>query len=131
MWYLKSSLPDPQVFSLEEILELRQTLSRAGVLEQWWETLAAAINRLHAETLTEEQASELRQQLQKAANVMRQFWPTPERLAHFLQLEGWSYLAMQPHRAFALATGLQAPNAGLHSLEGKNGLTLLLSPAVP
>jgi hypothetical protein len=124
-----SILPDPQTLSLEEVLEFRESLSRKGILNDWWESAAAAIKRLRQESLAEEQWRDLQEHLQKAADEFHQHWPTSDKPAQHLRLESISFPGVQPDLAFILTAGLQPPGAELPITEGRNGITLLLSPA--
>ena len=129
--YLLSIVPDPQLLSLEEILEFRESLSREGILDNWWDSVAAAIGRLELETFTAEQWIDLRQHLHKAADAFHQYWPAPDKAIQYLRLEAVSYPDVQPDVAFSLTTGLQAVGPGLPITKGRNGITLLLCPSAP
>ncbi|UCE81969.1 MAG: hypothetical protein JSV47_09510 [Deltaproteobacteria bacterium] len=126
-----SILPDPRTLSLEEIFELRETLSHDGILDNWWEAVGAAVNRVLEETLSHEQWIDLQHGLQKIADEFQQHWPTPKKPAHYLRLDIMRYPSVPPDLAFCLATGLQPHEPGPHIPEGVNGITLLLSPSAP
>jgi hypothetical protein len=126
-----SILPDPHTFALEEILELRETLSHEGVLSSWWEAVAATIDRVVHETLSQEQWIDLHRDLQKIGDEFQHHWPPQKKPAHYLRLDVIRYPSVTPDLAFCLATGLQPPEPGPHIPEGVNGVTLLLSPSAP
>ncbi len=127
--HLLSILPDPQPLSLEQILELRDSLNRAGTLDNWRQSASAAINRLQQETLAEEQRRDLQENLQKSADQFQQHWPALAKPARYLRLESMLYLHLQPELVFSLTTGLQQPDPGLPFAKGRNGITLLLCPS--
>jgi hypothetical protein len=123
-------LPDPQNLSLEEILEMRKSLDAASVLGNWRASFSAAISRLQQETLSQEEWTDLGQQLQKAADSFRQHWPTKESSVTYLQLECICYPRLEAELAFSLATGLTPEVKEVQAPEGANGITLLLSSTV-
>ncbi len=129
--YLLSIIPDPQLLSLEEILELRESLCREGILDNWWDSVATAISRLELETFTAEQWIDLREHLQKAADAFHPYWPAQDKTIQYLRLDAMSYPNLQPEVAFSLTTGLQAVGPGLPTAKGKNGIILLLCPSEP
>ena len=127
---LLSILPDPQPLSLEQILELRDSLNRDGTLDNWRQSATTAINLLQQESLAEEQWRDLQENLQKSADIFHQHWPALDKPARYLRLESMLYPHLQPELVFSLTTGLQQPDPGLPFSKGKNGITLLLSPSV-
>jgi len=127
--HLLAILPDPQPLSLEEILKLRESLGREGVLNNWWDCVAAVTARLERETLTEGHWRDLQKNLQKAADEFRWHWPTLDKPSQTLRLDSMMYPGLQSVVAFALATGLQQPVPGAVTAKAGNGITLLLSPA--
>ena len=60
-----SLLPDPRSLSLDEVLGLRESLEKAGVLPRWWQAVAAAIHRLERESLSEGLCDALSAELQE------------------------------------------------------------------
>jgi hypothetical protein len=127
--YLLANLPDPQSLRLEEILELRESLSREGVLDNWWERLTSAASRLQQESLAEEQWRDLRKNLQSTADEFRLHWPGLDKPGHYLHLESILYPGLQAEVAFAVITGLQLPGPRAPITRDRSGITLLLSPA--
>ena len=126
-----SILPDPRTLSLEEILELRETLIHAGILDNWWEAVGAAINRVLEETLSHEQWSDCQHSLQNIGDEFQQHWPPPKKPADYLRLDIMRYPSVPSDLAFCLVTGLQPHEPGPHIPQGVNGITLLLSPSAP
>ena len=127
--YLLAVLPDPQPLPLEEILELRESLSRKGVIEKWCGVVATSTNRLQKEALNEKQWGDLRELLHKTADEFHQHWPASDKPGQFLRLESILHPGVQPDVAFSLATGLQPPGPGVPTTKGRYGITLLLSPS--
>jgi hypothetical protein len=126
---LLSILPDPQPLSLEQILELRDSLNRDGTLDNWRQSATTAINRLQEEALAEEQWRDLQENLQKSADNFLQHWPALDKPAGYLRLESMLYPHLRPELVFSLTTGLLQPDPGLLFSKGNNGITLLLSPS--
>ncbi len=126
---LLAILPDPQPLSLEEILKLRQSLGREGVLNNWSDCVAAVTARLEREILTEEQWRDLQENLQKAADEIRWHWPTSDKPGQALRLDSMIYPGLQSDVVFAVTTGLQQPASGEVIAKAGNGIMLLLSPA--
>jgi hypothetical protein len=126
---LLSILPDPQPLSLEQILELRDSLNRDGTLDNWRQSATTVINRLQEEALAEEQWRDLQENLQKSADNFLQHWPALDKPAGYLRLESMLYPHLRPELVFSLTTGLLQPDPGLLFSKGNNGITLLLSPS--
>ena len=121
-------LPDPQQLSLEEVLELRQSLSGLSILKNWRASFSAVISRLQQETLPPEEWLELRQHLQKATDGFQQHWPKSVKPCPYLQLECICYPKVTPKLAFSLATGLKPASENSQAPENLNGIILLLRP---
>jgi hypothetical protein len=114
-------LPDPGALPAAGIFALREELERAGVLQHWRQAVAAALEALRA---SEPAGME---EVEAAAAAFVERWPT--RRSADLEIQVISYPRLPAITAFALATGLQNPTAGLLDPEGRNGLSLLLAPA--
>lgn len=123
-----ATLPDPQFFSLEEILQMRKSLRAASVLDNWRLSFSAACSRLQQETLSPEEWLDLKQHLQQAADRFRHHWPTSEKPATYLQLECICYPRLGAELAFLSATGLKEEMQDVQAAERPNGITLLLAP---
>ena len=121
-------LPDPQQLSLEEVLELRQSLSGLSILENWRASFSTVVSRLQEEALPPEEWLELRQHLQKTTDGFRQHWPKSVKHCPCLQLECLCYPGLTPELAFSLATGLKPTRENSQVPENQNGIILLLRP---
>ena len=127
--YLLSVLPDPQSLSLEEVLELRELLSRESILDNWQESLTAALDHLQHELHPQDKWQEIRQHLQQKAEEFKQHWPTPEKPSRYVRLECMCYPQVKPEIAFSLASSLEVSREELYGPEGANTITLLMYPA--
>jgi len=113
-------LPDPGTLPAAEVRALRRELERAGILQHWWHTVAAALEALQAsEPLDMEE-------VEAAAAAFVERWPTGRSAE--LEVQATSYPRLPAFTAFALATGLQSPAADLLDPAGRNGVSLLLAP---
>jgi hypothetical protein len=127
--HLLSILPDPQSLSLAEVLEFRQLLSGESILNNWRESLTAALDQLKGQPLQEEMWQETRRYLQEQAYGFRQLWPAPGKPSRYLRLECLCYPSMQPEVAFSLASGLKLPAGKIYEPAETNGITLLIYPS--
>jgi hypothetical protein len=127
--HLLSILPDPQSLSLPEVLEFRQLLTGESILENWRESLTAALDQLKGQALQEEMWQETRQYLQEQAYGFQQLWPAPGKPSRYLRLECLCYPSMQPEVAFSLASGLKLPAGKIYAPAETNGVTLLIRPS--
>jgi hypothetical protein len=127
--HLLSILPDPQSLSLAEVLEFRQLLNGESILNNWRESLTAALDQLKEQALEEEMWQETRQYLQEQANGFQQLWPAPGKPSRYLRLECLCYPSMQPEVALSLASGLKLPTGKIYTLTETNGITLLIYPS--
>ena len=127
--YLLSALPDPQSLSLEEVLELRELLSRESILDNWQESLTAALDHLQRELRPQDKWQEIRLPLQQKADEFKQHWPTPGKPSHYVRLECMCYPKIKPEIAFSLASSLKVPRGELYAPEDTNTITLLMYPA--
>jgi len=106
-------LPDPGALPATEVFALRKELEGAGILRDWWHAVASTLEALQA---SEPAGME---EVEAAAAAFVERWPT--RPAADLEVEATSYPRLSALTGFALATGLQSPNAGLLDPEGRNG----------
>ena len=123
-----TTLPDPQQLSLEEVLELRQSLSGLSILEDWRASFSTVVSRLQQEALSPEEWLELRQHLQKATDGFRQYWPKSVKPYPDLQLECICYPRLPPELVFSLVTGLKSDIENSQAAEIRNGIIFLLRP---
>ncbi|UCG13803.1 MAG: hypothetical protein JSU72_04850 [Deltaproteobacteria bacterium] len=126
---LLAILPDPQSLSLEDVLEFRQSLSRDGDLNTWWQSVVAAMKGLGSEPVKEDHCQELRLQLQETAKQFAHYWPGPEKPTRFLRLESIFLPTSHAHVAFSLASGLQEAGRQPELSRNATGIMLLLSPS--
>ena len=113
-------LPDPGDLPAAEVIALREELERAEILQRWRQAIAAALEA--------DQASEPAEmgEVKAAAAAFFEHWPTGGSAD--LELRATSYPRLPAITAFALATRLQSPAADLLDPEGRNGVSLLLTP---
>jgi hypothetical protein len=126
--HLLCRLPDPLALPLAEVLALRERLVNAEVLLRWWQALAAALRTLEIAGTAGTEWPTLRREIEGAAGAFSEHWPTRHPPGRALELTVTWYPRLPATTAFALAAGLRAPAPDLLHPEGKNGLSLLLSP---
>jgi hypothetical protein len=121
-------LPDPWGLPFAAIMALRERLMAAAVLLWWWQALAAAFQALEMAGSAAAAWPALRRGIEGAAGAFSEHWPAGHPPGRALELSVTSYPRLPATMAFALAAGLRGPAPDLLCPEGKNGLSLLLSP---
>jgi hypothetical protein len=112
-------LPDPGALPAAEVVALREKLERAGILPRWRQAVATTLGAL--------QASEPAglEEVEVAAAALFEHWPVGRSAD--LEVQVTCYPRLPAITAFALASGLQSPAAGLLDPKGRNGVSLLLA----
>jgi len=125
--YSLAVLPDPQLLSLEQVQEFRQSLQEQSFLDTWRQSVLTAIYLLQETILEDQQWRELEKNLQVAAEGFQQRWPVRGKPSRYLQLKCFCHPEIKPEVALAKVTGLEAGCAKRHPPVNTNGIILLLS----
>jgi hypothetical protein len=125
--YSLSVLPDPQLLSLEQVLEFRQSLEEQSFLDTWRHAVLTAITQLQETVLQDDQVRELQKNLQEVAHGFQRHWPITGEPSRYLQLKCLCYPKIKSEVALSKAAGLKPGSGKKHSHVGYNGTTLLLS----
>jgi hypothetical protein len=127
--YNLSILPDPQLLSLEEVLQCRQILQEQSCIETWRGSVLNAIHQLQRTIVADDLWRELETRLEEAAGEFQLHWPVTGKPSRYLRLKCFCYRKIKTEVAFSQVSGLEYEAAKKHSPASANGITLLLCPA--